>query len=364
IFRYLKGQSKLGLWYPKDLLFKFEAYTDSDYAGASLDRKSITGAEYAQMMLKTAADDAIQFWQTATASTLDNGVMEITATIDGKVKIVTEASIRRHLKLEDSDGISNFPTTKFFEQLALMGSPTQTYAADEATSIGVDVRYGGTATTVTSLDAGQGSGNIDKTPSMPYDSPLPRGHTLGSNEGVQHDVEVQGRHEHDFEFTAVEEVYTAEKGVSTAEPVSTAGASVSTASASSAKDKGKPIIEEAKTIQTKTKLQLEQERLGYEEGLRLKAEIDEEERQRIARVQEEASSFNIEEWDDIQARVKADEEFAQRLKSEEREMYSKAKKARLLAELINERKRYFAVQRAEERRNKPLIQAQRRTYMS
>ncbi|GJX52835.1 hypothetical protein Tco_0281204 [Tanacetum coccineum] len=63
-----------------------------------------------------------QFWQTATASTLDNGEMEITATIDGKVKIVTEASIRRHLKLEDSDGISNLPTTKIFEQLALMGS--------------------------------------------------------------------------------------------------------------------------------------------------------------------------------------------------------------------------------------------------
>ncbi|GJX48387.1 hypothetical protein Tco_0273577 [Tanacetum coccineum] len=38
------------------------------------------------------------FWQTATASTLDNEEMEITATINGKVKIVTEASIRRHLK--------------------------------------------------------------------------------------------------------------------------------------------------------------------------------------------------------------------------------------------------------------------------
>ncbi|GKE47887.1 hypothetical protein Tco_1479145 [Tanacetum coccineum] len=63
-----------------------------------------------------------QFWQTATASTLDNGEMEITATIDGKVKIVTEASIRRHLKLKDSDGISNLPTTNFFEQLALMGN--------------------------------------------------------------------------------------------------------------------------------------------------------------------------------------------------------------------------------------------------
>ncbi|GKA29298.1 putative reverse transcriptase, RNA-dependent DNA polymerase, partial [Tanacetum coccineum] len=46
IFRYLKGQSKLGLWYPKDSPFDLEAYTDSDYVGASLDRKSTTGAEY------------------------------------------------------------------------------------------------------------------------------------------------------------------------------------------------------------------------------------------------------------------------------------------------------------------------------
>ncbi|GKA09146.1 putative ribonuclease H-like domain-containing protein [Tanacetum coccineum] len=43
IFRYLKGQPKLGLWYPKDLPFDLVAYTDSDYAVASLDRKSTTG---------------------------------------------------------------------------------------------------------------------------------------------------------------------------------------------------------------------------------------------------------------------------------------------------------------------------------
>ncbi|GJQ91434.1 putative ribonuclease H-like domain-containing protein [Tanacetum coccineum] len=43
IFRYLKCQPKLGLWYPKGSPFDLVAYTDSDYAGAILDRKSITG---------------------------------------------------------------------------------------------------------------------------------------------------------------------------------------------------------------------------------------------------------------------------------------------------------------------------------
>ncbi|GKD63649.1 hypothetical protein Tco_1305757 [Tanacetum coccineum] len=42
IFRYLKGQPKLGLWYPRDSSFDLEAFSDSDYAGASLDRKSTT----------------------------------------------------------------------------------------------------------------------------------------------------------------------------------------------------------------------------------------------------------------------------------------------------------------------------------
>ncbi|GJQ92172.1 putative ribonuclease H-like domain-containing protein [Tanacetum coccineum] len=43
IFRYLKGHPKLSLWYPRDSPFYLEAFTNSDYAGASLDRKSTTG---------------------------------------------------------------------------------------------------------------------------------------------------------------------------------------------------------------------------------------------------------------------------------------------------------------------------------
>ncbi|GJR06538.1 putative ribonuclease H-like domain-containing protein [Tanacetum coccineum] len=62
-----------------------------------------------------------QFWETASATTNQNGEMEITATIDGRLKTVTEASIRRHLKLEDSAGINSLPNAEIFEQLALMG---------------------------------------------------------------------------------------------------------------------------------------------------------------------------------------------------------------------------------------------------
>ncbi|GKA73233.1 hypothetical protein Tco_0779449 [Tanacetum coccineum] len=42
IIRYLKGQPKLDLWYPRDSSFDLEAFSDRDYAGASLNRKSTT----------------------------------------------------------------------------------------------------------------------------------------------------------------------------------------------------------------------------------------------------------------------------------------------------------------------------------
>nr|GEU87136.1 uncharacterized mitochondrial protein AtMg00810-like [Tanacetum cinerariifolium] len=49
IFRYLKGNPHLGLWYPKDSPINLVAYSDSDYAGASFDRKSTTGETFAKL---------------------------------------------------------------------------------------------------------------------------------------------------------------------------------------------------------------------------------------------------------------------------------------------------------------------------
>nr|GEW64353.1 hypothetical protein [Tanacetum cinerariifolium] len=40
---YLKGHPKLGLWYPKESPFDLVAYSDSDYGGATQDRKSTAG---------------------------------------------------------------------------------------------------------------------------------------------------------------------------------------------------------------------------------------------------------------------------------------------------------------------------------
>ncbi|GJU03831.1 putative ribonuclease H-like domain-containing protein [Tanacetum coccineum] len=191
LYRYLKGQPKLGLWYPKDSLIILEAFLDSDYVGASLDKKSTTGGkrgrdtkipqsggppikvgdeavhkELGDRMERAATtassleveQDSVegsegfhqiidflnashiqyaltenptiyvsfikQFWKTATARTSANGEVELTAIIDGQVKTITEASLRRHLKLEDNGGVTTLPNSEIFEQLALMGYVT------------------------------------------------------------------------------------------------------------------------------------------------------------------------------------------------------------------------------------------------
>ncbi|GJZ80201.1 hypothetical protein Tco_0645038 [Tanacetum coccineum] len=375
-----------------------------------------------------------QFWQTTSARTSENGETEITATIDGRVMTVTEASIRRHLKLEDSDG-TLFPS---IEGLIFQGEGSTVLVESHHTPTSAP----STSQPPTSPPSMQTTHVAEEAATMSHDSPLPRVHSLGSDEGsmtlheltvlcttlskkveslesdlkqtkltygaaytklimkvkklenriksskarrrvrlivsededdledpskqgrkiaqldedegitlVQMGAQTQGRHEHDlepdFEFTAPEEVYTTKPDISTANvPVSTAGAEVSTASpevktaaeslvyikrsAAKRKDKGKAIMKEAEPVQKKTKLQLEQERLRYEEALRLQEQLDEEERQRIARVHEEANTFNAEEWDNIQAQIEADEELAQKLQAEERGKFSEVEKARLL----------------------------------
>ncbi|GJU54153.1 putative ribonuclease H-like domain-containing protein [Tanacetum coccineum] len=151
IFRYLKGQPKLGLWYPKDSPFDLVAYTYSDYAGASLDRKSITrGCQFLRCRLiswqckkqTVVANSTTEAEYVAASSCcgqvlwiqnqlLDygvkvkpiNGETHLHARVDGKKIIITESSVRRNLQLADENGIDCLPNSTIFEQLALMGKP-------------------------------------------------------------------------------------------------------------------------------------------------------------------------------------------------------------------------------------------------
>ncbi|GKC88760.1 hypothetical protein Tco_1149409 [Tanacetum coccineum] len=316
--------------------------------------------------------------------------MEITATIDGKVKVVSEASIRRHLKLEDSDGISDLPTTETFKQLALVGyvsnsdkfnfskgtlfplveifDPYHSSLSDEAASTGVDVRHGGAATTVFS-DEGRIQHNelmdlvtklsdkvvyletdlqqTKKVYGAAYTKLIKKVKRLEDKLNKLRRKRRLGRHDHemeaDFEFTTTKDVSTSNV------PVNTAGAKISTASPK-VKTTGVS-VDDVAAKSLVPKLHQEKERLRFEEAQRLQEQFDEEKRQRITSIHEEASTF------------KPNEELAHMLQAQERERYSEADKEKLLVKLINERKRQFAQQRDQQRRNTPLTQAQQRSYI-
>ncbi|GJS20301.1 putative ribonuclease H-like domain-containing protein [Tanacetum coccineum] len=85
-----------------------------------------------------------------------------------------------------------------------------------------------------------------------------------------------------------------------------------------------------------------------------KAEFDKE--VRLAR--EKANVALIEEWNDIQDKIKTDYELAQRLQAEEQEELIVDKKATLFQQILEKRRKHFAAKKAEEKRNRPPTRAQ------
>nr|GEY82222.1 hypothetical protein [Tanacetum cinerariifolium] len=151
---YLKGQPKLGLWYPKYSPFDLVAYTDSDYARASLDRKSTTGgcqflrcrliswqckkqivvanftpkAEYVllQFVMDKCFGFRINYLIMVMLVILNTDeflllVILNTVRVEGKKVVISEASIRRDLQFADEEGVDCLSNSTIFEQLALMG---------------------------------------------------------------------------------------------------------------------------------------------------------------------------------------------------------------------------------------------------
>ncbi|GJR40249.1 hypothetical protein Tco_1215933 [Tanacetum coccineum] len=126
IFRYSKGQPKLGLWYPKDSSFDLVAYTNSDYGGASLDRKSTTGGK-AKKSVRLMMEKLFGMELELILAKNINGEVQLHALVDGKKIIITKSTVRRDLQLEDAKSVDCLPNSTIFEQLTLMGSKTTTW---------------------------------------------------------------------------------------------------------------------------------------------------------------------------------------------------------------------------------------------
>nr|GEU29835.1 putative reverse transcriptase domain-containing protein [Tanacetum cinerariifolium] len=118
IFRYLKGKLHLGLWYPRDSPFNLVVYSDSDYAGASLDRKSIPGVNVARHFITAVSYELMLFGLLKVAAV---NLMRLGHKLMLSRVVVSEAIIRRDLHLDDADGVECLPNAEIFEELARIG---------------------------------------------------------------------------------------------------------------------------------------------------------------------------------------------------------------------------------------------------
>nr|GEX29482.1 hypothetical protein [Tanacetum cinerariifolium] len=302
IFRYLKGKPTLSLWYPRDSLFKLVAYTDSDYAGATQNRKSTTGGCLflgnkliswqckKQTVVATSTTEAE--YVAAASCCGQDGKMKITATIDGKIKTIIEASIMRHLKLEDLDVLVVYPILKVLSNLLLRESTVPVESHHTPTnSIS-------TSQPPTIKPSMQTTHDVEEPGTMPYDLPLLRVRSLASVEGSLTLNELM--------------VFCTKLSKKVEQLQSDLQQTKLTYGAAYTKlilrVKRKSYMKEDKSIQKKSKKQLEQERLRHKEAIRLQEQIFEEERQGIARDAEiakqlqeaiaEADSAHDIDWND------------------------------------------------------------------
>nr|GEU39865.1 hypothetical protein [Tanacetum cinerariifolium] len=295
IFRYLKGQPKLGLWYPKDSPFNLKAYTDSDYAGASLDRKFTTGCcQFLRSRLISWLPLELQLLRVYLVYKKENSRIE-NVDFAEIVDFLNANPIRKTKRKATEISQSSGPTT---------------LVADETVHEEKGDRVERAATTASSLDAEQDSGGsprrqdtilrdrpaqtrFERLSKQSHEPPLLRVKTLESEEDrfrnysskeeshevgkekkvknsttQKEDAEIQRRYGHDIEInTASTSVTTTSFNITTVEPVTTVSTPITTAvvSVSTVEPNTPPtttaVIEDEDLIISKTLMKMRSEKL-------------------------------------------------------------------------------------------------------
>ncbi|GJZ46140.1 putative ribonuclease H-like domain-containing protein [Tanacetum coccineum] len=123
--------SRPDIMYAVSCLFTFQV--TQDLSSPMLSRNDLQvpqckpklGLWYALTANPTIYDSLVkQFWQSAIASTKEDGFFEISATIDNIRYTITEASIRESLQLDDATGITMLPNDDLFQGMGQIGYPT------------------------------------------------------------------------------------------------------------------------------------------------------------------------------------------------------------------------------------------------
>ncbi|GKD05310.1 hypothetical protein Tco_1180284 [Tanacetum coccineum] len=390
IFRYLKGQPKLGLWYAKDLPFDLIAYTDSDYAGASLDRKSTTGGcQFLRCRLIS--------WQCKKQTVLANSITEaeyIYIDNESTICIVKNPVFHSKIKhIEIRHHFIRYSNEKKLIQMIKMHTDKNVAAlltkAFDLLLLGY-LLLASLKKRVKKLERKRKS----KTAGMKRLFKIGRSAQVVSSEdeglGSQEDASKQERKiddiDQDTKVTLVDETQGSEKvveeAVSTVEVSSTATITteeITLAQALAELRSAKPKVVVQEPVQSTTttapstipraKIVFhEQEQaptpiVSSQQLTHVKDKAEEEEQARLVREKaEKVEEANI-SWDNVQAMIEANRLLAEIFQTREQVELTDEEKARLFVELLEKRKKHFAALRAQEKRNKPPTKAQKKSTM-
>nr|GEV19997.1 hypothetical protein [Tanacetum cinerariifolium] len=358
-----------------------------------------------------------QFWATIKAKTI-NEEGQSQALVDGKKILITESTVKRDLQLEDAEGTSLGGDLRC---LQTMGGTVAQTRSERVSKISNDPLLSG----VNTPQSGEDSLKLNElmelctklqqrvldlettktTQALEIKSlkrivkklkrkkrsrthRLKRLYKVGlsarveSSEdevNVHNDEDMFGVNDLDGDEVIVESVDVAEQAKEVVDDITLAKAlmeiksvkskalkfviqepeQVSSQQSSQVKDKGKGKMVEPEPV----KKLLKNDQLMLDKEIAFKLQAKEKEEERIAKERaQQIKEVNI-AWNDIQAKIDADYELAQRLQAEEQEELTDAEKKKLFMQFLEKRRKFFTCKRAKEKRDKPPTRAQQRSIM-
>nr|GEV61738.1 hypothetical protein [Tanacetum cinerariifolium] len=309
-----------------------------------------------------------------------NSVKQIHAIVDGKVVVILESSVRSDLIFDDEDG----KVTPLFDSMLVQNQAPK----GEGSTIPPEPQpTPSTSQPTTEVTPRSDEGRLKLDELIALRTKLSKQVLDLEKEKDAQTIEilnlkkrVKKLERKNVESEIVDAATTRVSTVSV--PVTTAGVTINVEDSSrptrsittpkplpsiDPKDKGKCILVEGEPVKAKRK---DQGLAQVESDAELAQRLHEEELAELKRVQKETQmqeeatiAVLAEEYDQIQTRMDADEELAARLTLKEQEKYTIKKRARLLVEFFERRKKQLAAERAEAIRNKPPTKTQVRNRM-
>ncbi|GKD06561.1 hypothetical protein Tco_1181535, partial [Tanacetum coccineum] len=185
---------------------------------------------------------------------------------------------------------------------------------------------------------------------------------------VQTDEDMFGVNDLDGDEVIVESVdvvNTAEETRSVVEEVTTIAIPVSAATTAitNVEMTLAQALAELKSAKPKAdKVVIQEQELDEELAFKLQAEEEEEEEMLAREKAQQVEEANI-AWDDVQVKIDADYQLAQRLQAQEQDELTDEEKARLFVQFLKQRRKHFAAKRAEEKRIRRPIRDKQRSIM-